>query len=83
MLGQIQQQNQELAYERDLLSTLMENFPDSILLQDLQSRFVRVRRSKLERAFASSLARHRAAQTANGALQLPDPLTNVDKLLSI
>ena len=38
-----------LAYERDLLKTLMDNFPDVIYFKDCQSRFVHCSRSVAQR----------------------------------
>ena len=48
-----------LAYERDLLGTLFENLPDALYFKDLESRFVRVSKSKLESSWAMALARYR------------------------
>ena len=57
----IKQTENELAYQRDLLATLMDNLPDSIFFKDLQSRLVQLSRSEAESLFHVSLSRHRAA----------------------
>jgi PAS domain S-box-containing protein len=68
-----------LSYERDLLNTLMNNLPDSIYFKDLESRFVRVSKSKLESTFAYCLARHRVGQAGNGTADLPEHLSSVER----
>ncbi len=79
MLKQIQEQNQDLNYERDLLATLMENLPDSIYFKDPQSRYRHVSRSKMESAFAVCLARYHATHAEGGGTPLPEHLTSLDK----
>ena len=60
----VEERTQELAYERDLLNSLLDNLPDLIYFKDLQSRFVRVSRSKLQ--CVSDLVRGRSGQNGNG-----------------
>jgi PAS domain S-box-containing protein len=48
-----------LAYERELLTTLFENLPDALYFKDLDSRFVRVSKSKLDSSWAMALTRHK------------------------
>jgi PAS domain S-box-containing protein len=64
----------QLAYERDLLTTLLDSTPDPIYFKDLQSRFVRVSRSKVERSLAVARANYRLASEDNGAGSLPSYL---------
>ncbi|MDR3458330.1 MAG: PAS domain S-box protein [Verrucomicrobiae bacterium] len=71
----LKQTEAALSYERDLLETLMENFPDSIYFKDLQSRFVRVSRSKAAKTFASCLEQN---YNAHGDDPLPAHLENLE-----
>lgn len=71
----INERTAELAYERDQLRVLLDSSPDVIYFKDLQSRFVRVSRSK-----AMSMLRHvpglreRLGLTSPGDKLTPDLL---------
>jgi signal transduction histidine kinase len=75
----IKQAEAELAYQRDLLETLMNHSPDSIFFKDLQSRLVRVSRSEAANLFRIALSRHRAAHPGDSADQLPAHLASLER----
>jgi len=51
----------KLAYEQELLGTLLNNSPDTIYYKDRESRFVRVSKSKVERTLQTVRDNYRAA----------------------
>ena len=67
-----------LAYERDLLNTLLDNIPDAIYFKDRHCRFMRVSRSKLKKSFDIVLSRHRASHSHEGPGSLPPHLGSLD-----
>jgi PAS domain S-box-containing protein len=75
----IKQTEAELAYQRDLLGTLMDNSPDSIFFKDLQSRFVKVSRAEVNNLLRLSISRYRAAHLANEDDPLPAHLASAEE----
>ncbi|HZL41821.1 MAG TPA: PAS domain-containing protein, partial [Verrucomicrobiae bacterium] len=74
----IKEAEAELDYERELFRVLLDNFPDSIYFKDLQSRFVRVSRSKAEMTLDLLRAKALAEQSGDGPKELPPHLANVE-----
>jgi len=67
----------KLAYERELFQALVDNFPDSMYFKDLESRFVRVSRSKARNSLPIVVANYRTKNPeANG--NLPEHLQSVE-----
>lgn len=75
----LKQTEAALAYHHDLLSTLMENSPDSIFFKDLKSRFVKISRSELHNLLRLSISRYRAVHPGTDEDALPPHLANVDE----
>jgi PAS domain S-box-containing protein len=64
-----------LDYERELLRTLLDHFPDSIYFKDLESRFVRFSQSKAVSALTIMRSNF---QTENPGQALPPHLSDLD-----
>jgi PAS domain S-box-containing protein len=70
---ELKQTENQLAYERDLLNTLLDNMPDVIFFKDLKSRFVRLSASKVESALALARSNHEKSGQAQMPAHLASP----------
>ncbi len=75
----IKETEAKLEYERDLFRALLDNFPDVICFKDLQSRYVRVSRSKTEGSLAIMQAQFRAANPNAKPEEMPKHFGSVEK----
>ncbi len=72
----LKETEQKLAHERELFQALVENLPDAIYFKDLESRFVKLSRSKAERARKLMLRHYQATHGTESPL--PPHLTDTD-----
>jgi len=68
----------KLAHERELFQALVENLPDAIFFKDRESRFVKLSRSKVERARQTLLKRHHAANPPGATARLAPHLLDAE-----
>ncbi|HXR03889.1 MAG TPA: PAS domain-containing protein [Verrucomicrobiae bacterium] len=68
----------KLAYEQELLQTLLNNTPDNIYYKDRESRFVRVSKSKAEKTLRTVRDDYRAAHPDTSQDQWPSHLASVE-----
>ncbi len=73
----IKEAEMKLAYERGLFHALLGTLPDAIYFKDCESRFVRLSKSKVEKARRVLIDRHRATHPPGEAL--PPHLADLEK----
>ena len=78
-ITELKEAEQKLAYERELFRALVETLPDAIYFKDRESRFVKLSRSKVERARQLLLKRHREVHGVGHTEQLAPHLTDPEK----
>jgi PAS domain S-box-containing protein len=74
----LKEAEQKLAHERELFQALVEHLPDAIYFKDCASRFVKLSRSKVERARQTLLARHHASHPDGDTAPVAPHLLNAD-----
>jgi PAS domain S-box-containing protein len=66
----LKEAEKKLAHERELFQALVETLPDAIYFKDRESRFVKLSRSKVERARQTLLKRHHATHPPGDTAKL-------------
>jgi len=74
----LKETEQKLAHERELFHALVEYLPDAIYFKDRESRFVKLSRSKVERARKAMLKQHRAERGRGNTEQLSPHLLDAE-----
>ncbi len=74
----LKEAEQKLAHERELFHALVENLPDAIYFKDHESRFVKLSRSKVERARQTLLKRHHATHPPGDTSRLAPHLLDAE-----
>lgn len=74
----LKETERKLAHERGLFHTLVENLPDAIYFKDRESHFVKLSRSKVERARQSLLKQHHATHPPGDTQQLAPHLVDAE-----